>query len=107
MVDLYLRRRVVGRLKSAKLVENRLRRTLAPLLKRHADEIQRRDIRLLLDECADRGLLGEADKRRNTIRTLFRWAMGQDLVTADPTAGLARYGSETTCDRVLSAEEIA
>jgi site-specific recombinase XerD len=107
LIDLYLRRRVTGRLKSARLVEHRLRRALAPLLSRYADEIRRRDVRTLLDEVADRGLKGEADKRRNTIRTMFKWAVSQDLVSIDPTAGLSSYGVERSSDRVLSVEEIA
>jgi integrase len=107
LIDLYLKRRVAGRLKSARGVEHRLRRALAPVLSRYADEIRRRDVRALLDEVADRGLKGEADKRRNTIRTMFKWAISQDFVTIDPTAGLSSYGVETSSDRVLSAEEIA
>jgi integrase len=107
LIDLYLKRRVTGRLKSARGTEHRLRRALASILSRFADEIRRRDVRALLDEVADRGLLGEADKRRNAIRTMFRWAMSQDFVTVDPTAGLAGYGVETRSDRVLSADEIA
>jgi integrase len=106
LIDLYLKRRVAGRLKSARGVEHRLRRALASVLSRYADEIRRRDVRALLDEVADRGLTGEADKRRNTIRTMFKWAVSQDFVAIDPTAGLSGYGIETSSDRVLSAEEI-
>jgi integrase len=106
LIDLYIKRRVAGRLKSARGVEHRLRRALAPMLGRYADEIRRRDMRQLLDEVADRDLKGEADKRRHTIGTMFRWAMSQDFVAIDPTAGLASYGVETSSDRVLSAEEI-
>jgi integrase len=106
LIDLYIKRRVAGRLKSARGIEHRLRRALAPVLDRYADEIRRRDVRELLDAVADRNLKVEADKRRNTIRTMFRWAMSQDFVAIDPTAGLASYGVETSSDRVLSAEEI-
>ena len=45
LIDLYLRRRVVGRLRTAKSIESRLRRTLAPILQRYAADICRRDIR--------------------------------------------------------------
>jgi integrase len=106
LIDLYIKRRVAGRLKSARGVEHRLRRALAPMLGRHADEIRRRDMRQLLDDVADRDLKSEADKRRHTIGTMFRWAMSLDFVAIDPTAGLASYGVETSSDRVLSAEEI-
>jgi hypothetical protein len=60
LIDLYVRRRVAGRLKSARVIEGRLRRALAPLLERYADEIRRRDMRELLDEVADRNLKVEA-----------------------------------------------
>jgi integrase len=106
LIDLYVKRRVAGRLKSARVIEGRLRRALAPLLERYTDEIRRRDMRELLDEVADRNLKVEADKRRNTIGTMFRWAISQDFATIDPTAGLASYGAETSRDRVLSGEEI-
>ena len=49
LIDLYLRRRVVGRLRTAKSIESRLRRTLAPILQRYAADICRRDIREILD----------------------------------------------------------
>jgi hypothetical protein len=45
LIDLYLRRRVIGRLRTAREIESRLRRTLAPFLQRYAAEICRRDIR--------------------------------------------------------------
>jgi hypothetical protein len=41
----YLRRRVFGRLRTAKTIESRLRRTLSPILHRCAAGICRRDIR--------------------------------------------------------------
>ena len=55
LIDLYLRRRVVGRLRTAKSIESRLRRTMAPILQRYAADICRRDMRALLDSIADRG----------------------------------------------------
>jgi hypothetical protein len=64
LIDLYLRRRVFGRLRTAKTVESRLRRTLAPILQRYAADICRRDIRDILDALVDRGKGREAEKRR-------------------------------------------
>jgi len=37
---------------------------------------------------------------------MFRWALSQDIVETDPTAGLKAYDPGTPRDRVLSAEEI-
>ena len=106
LIDLYLRRRVVGRLRTAKSIESRLRRTLAPILQRYAADICRRDIRALLDSIADRGQGREAEKRRQVCTAMFRWALSQDIVEADPTAGLTPYDRGAPRDRVLTLEEI-
>ena len=106
LIDLYLRRRVVGRLRTAKSIESRLRRTLAPILQRYAADICRRDMRALLDLIADAGQGREAEKRRQVCTAMFRWALSQDIVEADPTAGLTPYDQGIPRDRVLSLEEI-
>ena len=106
LIDLYLRRRVVGRLRTAKSIESRLRRTLAPILQRYAADICRRDIRELLDSIVDRGQGREAEKRRQVCTAMFRWALSQDIVEADPTAGLTPYDRGAPRDRVLTLEEI-
>ena len=101
-----MRRRVAGRLRSAADIERRLNRALAPMLLRYADELRRRDIRELLDAVADQGFEREAEKRRQTIGAMFRWALSQDMAEVDPTAGLKGYDPGTPRDRVLSVEEI-
>jgi integrase len=106
LIELYVRRRVTGRLRTAKEIESRLKRALSPILHLYADDIRRRDIRELLDAVADRGTEREAEKRRQTIGAMFRWALSQDIVEADPTAGLKTYDPGTPRDRVLSVEEI-
>jgi integrase len=106
LIDLYLRRRVFGRLRTAKEIESRLRRTLSPVLQRYAADICRRDLRELLDAIADRGTAREAEKRRQTVGAMFRWALSQDIVETDPTAGLKAYDPGTPRDRVLTVEEI-
>jgi integrase len=106
LINLYLRRRVSGRLRTAKSIESRLRRTLAPILERYAADICRRDIRAILDSIADRGQGREAEKRRQVCTAMFRWALSQDIVEADPTAGLTSYDRGAPRDRVLSLEEI-
>jgi integrase len=107
LIEAYLRRRVNGRLRTAKEIARRLRRTLETQLTRLAEEIRRRDIRLLLDEVADQGFEREAEKRRQTVGAMFRWAVSQDIVETDPTAGLTVYDPGQPRDRVLSLAEIA
>jgi integrase len=106
LIDLYLRRRVHGRLRTAKEVESRLRRTLKSVLQRYAADLCRRDIREILDSVADRGTEREAEKRRQAVGAMFRWALSQDIVETDPTAGLKAYDRGTPRDRVLTVEEI-
>ncbi|HEV7277094.1 MAG TPA: tyrosine-type recombinase/integrase [Devosiaceae bacterium] len=107
LIAVYLRRRVDGRLRTAREIGRRLRRTLESRMSDFAGELRRRDIRELLDEVADRGLEREAEKRRQTVGAMFRWAVSQDIIETDPTAGLTAYDPGTPGDRVLSAEEIA
>ena len=106
LVGLYVKRRVKGRLRTAKEIERRLNRALKTLLSKHADDIRRRDIRALLDAVADEGIEREAEKRRQTVGAMFRWALSQDIVETDPTAGLKAYDPGTPRDRVLTADEI-
>jgi integrase len=106
LIGLYVRRRISGRLRTAKAIESRLRRALKPVLQRCAADLCRRDIRELLEAIVDQGLVREAEKRRQTVGTMFRWALSQDIVEADPTAGLNGYGAGAPRDRVLTVEEI-
>src|SRR5262249_23074226 len=99
LIELYVRRRVTGRLRTAKEIESRLRRALTPILHRYADDVRRRDIRELLDAVADQGIEREAEKRRQTVGAMFRWALSQDIVEADATAGLKAYDPGTPRDR--------
>jgi integrase len=106
LIELYVRRRVTGRLRTAKEIDSRLKRALSPILHRYANDVRRRDIRELLDAVADQGIEREAEKRRQTIGAMFRWALSQDIVETDATAGLKAYDPGTPRDRVLSVEEI-
>jgi integrase len=106
LIDLYLRRCVEGKLRTAKEIEKRLKRALAPIANRYPEEIRRRDIRELLDAAADRGVEREAEKQRQTIGAMFRWALAQDFIEIDPTAGLSAYDPGQRRDRVLSPDEI-
>ena len=106
LIDLYLRRRVVGRLRTAKTIESRLKRTLAPILQRYAADVRRRDIREILDAMADQGKGREAEKRRQVCTAMFRWALSQDIVETDPTAGLEAHDRGIPRDRTLTVKEI-
>ena len=106
LIELYVRRRVAGRLRTAKEIESRLKRALSSIMQRHAEDVRRRDLRELFDKCADDGIEREAERRRQTVGAMFGWALSQDIVEIDPTAGLKAYDPGTPRDRVLSVKEI-
>jgi integrase len=106
LIDEYAKRRLAGRLRSAATAERLIRQTLAPVMARKAMDIRRRELRQLLDEVADRGRLVATEKRRTTIQTMFRWALRQDIVEIDPSAGLSSYGRAIPRERVLTRPEV-
>jgi integrase len=106
LLDLYLKRKVTGKLRTAGEIDLRLRRALSPIRDRYADDIKRRDVRSILDAVADRGALREAEKQRQLIGVMFRWGVGRDIIEFDPTAGIESYGSSPRRDRVLQPHEI-
>jgi integrase len=105
LIQLYMKRRA-RHLRTAKEIERRLRRALGSLLERRARDIRRADVRDLLDVVDESGLSREAEKRRQVIGAMFRWAIAKDYVEIDPAAGLPSYDPGTPRDRVLSIEEI-
>jgi integrase len=57
-----------------------------------------------------KGLMGGATVQANRLltrlRTFFGWCIANDLIAADPTAGVRKPAKETSRDRVLSDAEI-
>ncbi len=106
LIDKYCEKQVRGKLRTAREMENRLKRALLPKLEIPADDLKRRDLRELFDEAADDGFRREAEKRRQTVGAMFRWAVSQDYLDADPTAGLKAYDGGAARDRVLTYDEI-
>ena len=106
LISEYVKRRIVGRLRTATEVERRLKRALAPLMKRKAADIRRRDLRELLDAAADQGWVREPGQRRQAVGAMFKWAVTQDIVSANPAEGLASYSRSVPRNRVLEEDEI-
>ena len=106
LTELYLKRRVTGRLRSASAVARILRRTLARLAAMPADDVRRRDLAPLFEKIAARGHQRLAGLSLTLVGGLFRWALSQDLVSNDPTKGLSSYDTGTPRDRILDADEI-
>ena len=107
LIDLYLRRRVVGRLRTAKSIESRLRRTLAPIVERYAADICRRDIRGILGQHRRPGQRSRSGKASG--RFAPRCSAERCRRTSsrrNPPHELEAYDRGTPRDRVLSVEEI-
>ena len=84
LIEDYAKRELRGRLKTGKEIESRLKRALASKLDMPAAELKRRDVRELCDTVADEGLTREAEKRRQTIGAMYRWALPRDSLRPTP-----------------------
>jgi integrase len=73
---------------------------------RPIQSITRQDVSALLDGIADRGSPVQANRTLARLKTLFRWALDEELVTVDPAARVRKVIKETARDRVLSDDEI-
>jgi integrase len=105
LIDEYIKRGC-AKLRTKHEIEVRLKRALQTVVNDPAETIRRRDLRVILDEVADRGVLREAEKQRQSIHAMFKWAVGQDIVPVNPAAGLAPYSAGSLRERVLSPDEI-
>jgi integrase len=74
--------------------------------KRRAKDITRRDISTMLDEIVSRGAPIQANRALEIIRKLFNWAVGRDILGANPCYRVPKPSNENRSDRVLSGEEI-
>lgn len=94
-----------GPLRTASEIERRLKRALATKLNAPADSIRRADISRLLDDVAE-SFPREAEKRRQVIHAMLKWAASKGYASSNPVAGTPTYGSGELRDRALTAEEI-
>lgn len=69
-------------------------------------EIGRHDMNALLDRIADRGALIQANRTLARLKTLFSWALDQELIETDPTLRIRKRVREVARDRALRVEEI-
>lgn len=69
-------------------------------------EITKRDVIEVLDGIVDRGSPVTANRLRAHLNTLFNWAKGRDIITANPLDGVKPPAPERARDRVLSDDEI-
>lgn len=109
VADRYVREYVETHTKASTIKETKriLDRDVKPLWAERAIwDINRQDVNSVLDAIADRGALVQANQTLVRLRTLFRWAVDEELITADPTARVRKRVKETARDRVLTDDEI-
>jgi integrase len=71
--------------------------------------IRRHDVIALLDGIADRGDRRspvQANRTLARLKTLFRWAFDEELITDNPTTRVRKVVKEEARDRVLSDDEV-
>ncbi len=73
---------------------------------RQADSITGRDVRELLDNLYNRGHEIASNRAYAHGHKLYKWAVGEEIVAANPFAGVQRRGTETERERVLSDSEL-
>lgn len=73
---------------------------------RSVAQITRRDIIDVLDNIVSRGAETMANRTLAYLKILFGWAMQRGIIDANPAADIKKPGTETSRDRVLSADEL-
>jgi integrase len=103
----YLERYARRRKRSWREDERRIRKSLLPALgHRPVREIQRADVRLLLEAIAGRGAEIEANRTLALVRKVFNWGISMDLAERNPCALLPRPAPERRRSNVLKPAEI-
>ncbi len=69
--------------------------------------ITRQDVADLLDGIERRGSPVQANRTLARLKTLFAWAVREEIIENDPTARVEKVVKERARDRVLSDSEIA
>jgi integrase len=68
--------------------------------------ISRQDVAELLDGITNRGSPVQANRTLARLKTLFRWAVDEELISSNPTSRVRKIVKETARDRVLTDHEI-
>src|SRR5438552_4163326 len=65
-----------------------------------------KDVRAVLNSVVERGAAIMANRVRAVISKMYNWAIQNDIVEANPVAGVAKPGREQSRERVLTEDEI-
>jgi integrase len=73
---------------------------------RPAHSIMRADVNKLLRDIVVRGAPVASNRVLAAIRKMFNWAVGEDILSSSPCAGVSRKADEESRSRVLSDDEL-
>jgi integrase len=118
LVERYMREHAERHTRPSTARETRrtLNRAVNVWADRPANSIVKSDVLELIKDIASKrlrkqtGVVGGAAIESNSVlgslKTMFKWAVREDILTTDPTEGVAKRGKEIPRDRVLDADEI-
>jgi integrase len=118
LVERYMREHAERHTRPSTARETRrtLNRAVTVWTDRPANSICKSDVRGLIDDIANKrlrkqtgavgGALIESNSVLGSLRTMFKWAVREEILTTDPTEGVAKRGKEVPRDRVLDADEL-
>lgn len=107
LAELYLEKWARPRKRSASEDERILRRDVLPLWgDRKARSIVRRDVIALLDGIVRRGSPIAANRTLAVTRKMFNFAIGRDILSANPCLMIATPTKEVARDRMLNSLEL-
>jgi integrase len=105
--EIYMERHAKTKKKSWRNDRAILNADILPLWRhRLLKDITRRDVRDLLNAVVDRGAPIHANRVRACLSKLFKFAITEDVVEANPVADVPKPSAERIRQRVLSVEEI-
>lgn len=84
-----------------------MKRDVLPTLGKYkAGDIERRDVRLVIEKIIARGSGGQANHTLTCLKSVFNWAISQDLMKHNPATHIDTDIKTKRRDRVLSADEL-
>jgi integrase len=105
--EIYMERHAKKKKKSWRNDQAILNADILPVWRhRLLKDIARRDVRELLNAIVDRGAPIHANRVRACLSKLFKFAITEDVVEANPVADIPKPSAERVRQRVLSVEEI-
>jgi integrase len=104
LLDRYDTRRL-SQLRKRRVILRAITVALAPLSRREASELTRRDIAEIVDDMADRAPI-HANRVLAYVKAFFGWAVGRGYLEANPAIGIAKPTREVTRERTPSVDEV-